>query len=478
MCVSEKIQKDFNFTKEGEVSIYRNSGKNRSVPVEVYTTKIKHNVVDGLNNFKDLYEKYYAKIYADIIYEIILKDPKDTIDIYFFTAPEKEKELEVNNNLNFLQYKYRYKIDKILSELTTKLNVNVTSINDYIYQYKTDKGITTNLIFRLNDEHFYIQTNNFEEISPSILIIDPEYYYNSSLKNVERTVIKFISNMVLIDEKFFYKYRTLKYFKNYIISEYKPQFLTNNFNGIHDIYKYNMLNKNNENIQTKEIEHFTDNINVQTFDSCLIELYKEYLNIEKSKETTMRRNQVLDIILKTTQIRDNLKKEESNNSCDTKSMLKIIDKIVEEGKFEFPYKTTVRPGIFLYNQYDSNNKVHINVIIKKPSVQQINYIEHCQTLKSILNTENSIVYPIGTTIIEKNNNYAVLEIFVAFKYKDSVKFGVVHKGIKIEYNEDNSWFKSYEHIDEEIIDFEFVEYKGPYLEYFEKALEGGEFDAK
>ena len=27
-----------------------------------------------------------------------------------------------------------------------------------------------------------------------------------------------------------------------------------------------------------------------------------------------------------------------------------------------------------------------------------------------------------------------------------------------------------EHIDEEIIDFEFVEYKGPYLEYFEKAL--------
>lgn len=307
MCVSEKIQKDFNFTKEGEVSIYRNSVKNRAVPVEVYTTKIKHNVVDGLNNFKDLYEKYYAKIYADIIYEIILKDSKDIIDIYFFTAPEKEKELEVNNNLNFLQYKYRYKIDRILSELTTKLNVNVTSINDYMYQYKTDKGIITNLIFRLNDEHFYIQANNFEEISPSILIIDPEYYYNSSLKNVESTVIKFISNMVLIDEKFFYKYKTLKYFKNYIISEYKPQFLTNNFNGIHGIYKYNMLNKNNENIQTKEIEHFTDNINVQTFDSCLIELYKEYLSIEKSKETTMRRNQVLDIILKTIQIRDNLK---------------------------------------------------------------------------------------------------------------------------------------------------------------------------
>ena len=51
MCVREKIQKDFNFTKEGEVSIYRNSCKNRAVPVEVYTTKIKHNVVDGLNNF-------------------------------------------------------------------------------------------------------------------------------------------------------------------------------------------------------------------------------------------------------------------------------------------------------------------------------------------------------------------------------------------------------------------------------------------
>ena len=57
MCVREKIQKDFNFTKEGEVSIYRNSGKDKVVPVEVYTTKIKHNAVDGLNNFKDLYEK-------------------------------------------------------------------------------------------------------------------------------------------------------------------------------------------------------------------------------------------------------------------------------------------------------------------------------------------------------------------------------------------------------------------------------------
>ena len=501
MCVREKIQKDFNFTKEGEVSIYRNSGKDKVVPVEFYTTKIKSKMVKGLNNFKYLYEKYYAKIYADIIFEAILKDSKDTIDIYFFTAPEKEKELEIDNNIHFLQYKYKYKVECILSELTFGLNDNTKSmngciyqesINGYMYQYKTKDGVITNLIFRFNDSNFYTKNKKFEEINPSILIIDPEYFYNSSLKNIEDIVTSFISNIVLIDEDFFYKSRPIKYFKNYIISEYKPQFLTNNFNAIHGIYKYTSININqkvnetNECIQTKELEPLTDNITSKTFDECLNELYKEYLNIGKSKETTMRRNQVLDIILKTTQIRDNLKKEESNNSCDTKSMLKIIDKIVEEGKFEFPYKTTVRPGIFLYNQYDSNNKVHINVIIKKPSVQQINYIEHCQTLKSILNTENSIVYPIGTTIIEKNNNYAVLEIFVAFKYKDSVKFGVVHKGIKgvvhkgikIEYNEDNSWFKSYEHIDEEIIDFEFVEYKGPYLEYFEKALEGGEFDAK
>ena len=60
MCVSEKIQNDFNFTKEGEVSIYRNSGKDKVVPVEFYTTKIKSKMVKGLNNFKYLYEKYYG----------------------------------------------------------------------------------------------------------------------------------------------------------------------------------------------------------------------------------------------------------------------------------------------------------------------------------------------------------------------------------------------------------------------------------
>ena len=52
MCVREKIQKDFNFTKEGEVSIYRNSGKDKAVPVEFYTTKIKSKMVKGINNFK------------------------------------------------------------------------------------------------------------------------------------------------------------------------------------------------------------------------------------------------------------------------------------------------------------------------------------------------------------------------------------------------------------------------------------------
>ena len=470
MCVSEKIQKDFNFTKEGEVSIYRNSGKNRAVPVEVYTTKIKHNVVDGLNNFKDLYEKYYAKIYADIIYEIILKDSKNTIDIYFFTAPEKEKELEVNNNLNFLQYKYRYKIDRILSELTTKLNANVTSINDYIYQYKTDKGITTNLIFRLNDEHFYIQTNNFEEISPSILIIDPEYYYNSSLKNVERTVIKFISNMVLIDEKFFYKYRTLKYFKNYIISEYKPQFLTNNFNGIHDIYKYNMLNKNNENIQTKEIEHFTDNINVQTFDSCLIELYKEYLSIEKSKETTMRRNQVLDIILKTTQIRDNLKKEESNNKT---NYLDLIRNKVDEGLFKIEVDVIINarnctvPALLLpINSCDLGYECSIEDAILTNT-----------NIKSIM-SNNSKLFICGYVKIYHNNDikiYGKIGVMVAYKtINNKVKFSMVYKGCKVEDISPNE--SHFIPIKENILDECNYDYKGIYLQYFEKALEGGEFD--
>ena len=33
MCVREKIQKDFNFTKEGEVSIYRNNGINRQYKI-------------------------------------------------------------------------------------------------------------------------------------------------------------------------------------------------------------------------------------------------------------------------------------------------------------------------------------------------------------------------------------------------------------------------------------------------------------
>ena len=470
MCVREKIQKDFNFTKEGEVSIYRNSGKDKAVPVEVYTTKIKHNVVDGLNNFKDLYEKYYAKIYADIIYEIILKDSKDTIDIYFFTAPEKEKELEVNNNLNFLQYKYRYKIDRILSELTTKLNANVTSINDYIYQYKTDKGITTNLIFRLNDEHFYIQTNNFEEISPSILIIDPEYYYNSSLKNVERTVIKFISNMVLIDEKFFYKYKTVKYFKNYIISEYKPQFLTNNFNGIHDIYKYNMLNKNNENIQTKEIEHFTDNINVQTFDSCLIELYKEYLSIEKSKETTMRRNQVLDIILKTTQIRDNLKKEESNNKT---NYLDLIRNNVDEGLFKIEVDVIINarnctvPALLLpINSCDLGYECSIEDAILTNT-----------NIKSIM-SNNSKLFICGYVKIYHNNDikiYGKIGVMVAYKtINNKVKFSMVYKGCKVEDISPNE--SHFIPIKENILDECNYDYKGIYLQYFEKALEGGEFD--
>ena len=176
MCVSEKIQKDFNFTKEGEVSIYRNSGKDKSVPVEFYTTKIKSKMVKGLNNFKYLYEKYYAKIYADIIFEAILKDSKDTIDIYFFTAPEKEKELEIDNNIHFLQYKYKYKVECILSELTFfGLNDNTKSmngciyqesINGYMYQYKTKDGVITNLIFRFNDSNFYTKNKKFEEINP------------------------------------------------------------------------------------------------------------------------------------------------------------------------------------------------------------------------------------------------------------------------------------------------------------------------
>ena len=141
-------------------------------------------LIKALNNLVE--EK---NISADIIFEAILKDSKDTIDIYFFTAPEKEKELEIDNNIHFLQYKYKYKVECILSELTFGLNDNTKSmngciyqesINGYMYQYKTKDGVITNLIFRFNDSNFYTKNKKFEEINPSILIIDPEYFYNSS----------------------------------------------------------------------------------------------------------------------------------------------------------------------------------------------------------------------------------------------------------------------------------------------------------
>ena len=485
MCVREKIQKDFNFTKEGEVSIYRNSGKDKSVPVEFYTTKIKSKMVKGLNNFKYLYEKYYAKIYADIIFEAILKDSKDTIDIYFFTAPEKEKELEIDNNIHFLQYKYKYKVECILSELTFGLNDNTKSmngciyqesINGYMYQYKTKDGEITNLIFRFNDSNFYTKNKKFEEINPSILIIDPEYFYNSSLKNIEDIVTSFISNIVLTDEDFFYKSRPIKYFKNYIISEYKPQFLTNNFNAIHGIYKYTSININqkvnetNECIQTKELEPLTDNITSKTFDECLNELYKEYLNIEKSKETTMRRNQVLDIILKTTQIRDNLKKEESNNKT---NYLDLIRNKVDEGLFKIEVDVIINarnctvPALLLpINSCDLGYECSIEDAILTNT-----------NIKSIM-SNNSKLFICGYVKIYHNNDikiYGKIGVMVAYKtINNKVKFSMVYKGCKVEDISPNE--SHFIPIKENILDECNYDYKGIYLQYFEKALEGGEFD--
>ena len=93
-------------------------------------------------------------------------------------------------------------------------------------------------------------------------------------------------------------------------------------------------------------------------------------------------------------------------------------------------------------------------------------------------SNNSKLFICGYVKIYHNNDikiYGKIGVMVAYKtINNKVKFSMVYKGCKVEDISPNE--SHFIPIKENILDECNYDYKGIYLQYFEKALEGGEFD--